>query len=228
MRTVKKTWRREQMERKAPEQAKESKARTRPPMRRNEWTTRCYEMLDSLRAGCLAADERRAMLDACRQGLAEQVDADDSRTFGLLCFAGYTLADSLADHEHASEFLTAYFRSPLTDGDDKATRLSNRLLLANSLLRLGRDAEAVALYRQLLATARRVDAATVVSRCREHLLAQCEGRNPDAIASAPVATLAAEITSRLRRKKIASRIVPGESGFGLLAEALRSTLQPAR
>ena len=228
MRTVKKTWRREQMERKAPAQANESKPRISAPMRRNEWTTRCYELLDMVRAGCLTVDERRVMMDSCRRGLTEQLDSGDSRTFGLLCYTGCTIADSIADYGSAAEFLSAYFCSPLSDADEKSTRLANRLLLVHSLLRLGRDSEAVALYRQLLATARRADLPTIVTRCRDHLLEHCERQDSDSIASAQLAALAADIASRLRRKKNASRIVPGESGFGLLAEALRSTREPAR
>jgi hypothetical protein len=228
MRAVKKTWRREQMERKAPAQAGVGKPRISAPMRRNEWTTRCYEQLDLVRAGCLAVDERRVMMDSCRRGMMEQVDSGDSRTFGLLCYTGCTMADSIADHDSAAEFLSDYFCSPLADADEKSTRLANRLLLAHSVLRLGRDSEAVALYRQLIATASRADLPTIVGRCRDHLLEHCDGQMSDSAASPHLAALAADIASRLRRKKNASQIVPGQSGFGLLAVALRSTREPAR
>jgi hypothetical protein len=144
----------------------------------------------------------------------------------LICSLGYSLAMLDGDPLAGLRRIERWFEHPQARTAEYPDWPSMLDYAARCHLALGDEAEAIALYRQLMAEAPRLERRVRRAMVRNALLDRCRGEPRDNLVSTRLAQFARELVTTYRiRPMVARSIGPGRTTFGMLAAALERTIR---
>lgn len=152
---------------------------------------------------------------------SSQTDVDD---VGIIVHVGWMIASADGDHAAALDVLQPYLKHPNIEHSDEDTRAGLGCNFAESLLSLGREAEAAEAYAVLLNDLGRPAVRLAVARIGTVLWRYCSGRRPSEEASDSLSGLVNRVIDRLPRRRSRRRKLEGPVGYGELASQLDKAL----
>ncbi|NLC58736.1 MAG: hypothetical protein GX774_18025 [Armatimonadetes bacterium] len=181
---------------------------------------RCLELSEELCRRQEATPELKAAWEQLwRDTLAgERLAHSAIRHACMVLSLGASIAVAEGDYARSVELLRSYFAHPDIENAQCECRASLGCNLADSLLHLGEEAEALALYRQVLNSDNKPCAAKALAFAREFVRDFCLEQEATAVASPALTGFVAEVAER-SAPGVAGQLPPAAS-YGQLAQTL--------